>query len=54
MSDESPPNMWINRKTVATFILDCVNETKYDGKAVSLFQGEPTKINQVQPNHYYH
>ena len=51
MSNESPPNMWINRKTVANFLLDCISETRYDGKAVSLFQGEPTKLNQIRPVH---
>ena len=54
MADESPPNMWINRRTVATFLLDCVGEHKYDGKAVSLFQGEPTKLNQIEPKRHFH
>ena len=49
MAYEEPPNMWINRRTVANFLLDCISETKYDGKAVSLFQGEPTKLNQIRP-----
>ena len=54
MAYEDPPNMWINRKSVATFILDCLHETKYDGKAVSLFQGEPTKLNQIEPKRHFH
>ena len=54
MADESPPNMWINRRTIANFLLDCISETRYDGKAVSIFQGEPTKRNQVQPSHQHY
>ena len=52
-ADESPPNMWINRRTVATFLLDCIDDHQYDGKAVSLFQGEKTKLNQIEPNRRY-
>ena len=43
MADEDPPNMWMNRRAIAAFLLDCVEDTKYDGKAVSLFQGKPDK-----------
>jgi len=47
MANEDPPNMWVNRRTIANFLLDCVNEdvigTKFDGCAVSLFQGPITK-----------
>ena len=53
MADESPPNMWINRRTVATFLLDCIDDHQYDGKAVSLFQGEKTKLNQIEPTRRY-
>ena len=41
MADEDPPNMWITRRAIAAFLLDCVDDTKFDGKAVSLFQGKP-------------
>ncbi|KAK3247960.1 hypothetical protein CYMTET_42550 [Cymbomonas tetramitiformis] len=38
-ADDPPPNMWITRKAIAAFFLDCVDDEQYDGKAVSLFQG---------------
>ena len=47
MADEDPPNMWINRRSIANFLLDCVEEdiigTKFEGSAVSLFQGKPNE-----------
>ena len=47
MAEENPPNMWVNRRTIANFLLDCVDEeaigTKFEGSAVSLFQGKPNK-----------
>jgi len=44
MANEDPPNMWMNRKAIANFLLDCVEDeiigTKFQGDAVSLFQGK--------------
>ena len=54
-ADEEPPNMWINRRTIANFLLDCVEEDKigkkFQGEAVSLFQGKSSEpiTNQVKP-----
>lgn len=55
VADENPPNMWVNRRTIANFLLDCVDEevigTKFEGSAISLFQGKSTEpiTNQVKP-----
>lgn len=38
-AEDSPPNMWISRKAISSFCLDCVEDGSFDGKAVSLFQG---------------
>lgn len=47
MAEENPPNMWVNRRSIANFLLDCVDEeiigTKFEGSAVSLFQGKPNE-----------
>ena len=43
-AEEDPPNMWVNRKAIANFLLDCVEDDvigkKFQGEAVSLFQGK--------------
>ena len=48
MADEDPPNMWMTRRAIANFLLDCVDDdiigTKFEGSAVSLFQGKEEKI----------
>ena len=49
-AEENPPNMWINRRSIAMFLLDCIIETKFDGNAVSLFQGRPNKPTQITPS----
>ena len=55
MANEDPPNMWVNRRSIANFLLDCVDEgkigTKFEGTAVSLFQGTSNEpiTNQVKP-----
>ena len=36
-SDEAVGKMFISRQDIAVFMLDCVNDTSYDGQAVSLF-----------------
>lgn len=43
MAEEPPPNMWIYRRAISAFLLDHVENAKFDGQAVSLFQGKPTK-----------
>ena len=44
LAEENPPNMWVNRRAIANFLLDCVDAeaigTKFDGSAISLFQGK--------------
>lgn len=48
-ASDSPPNMWISRTAIAAFMLDCVADTSFDGKAVSLFQGpSPKKASSSQ------
>ena len=44
LAEENPPNMWVNRRAIANFLLDCVDAeaigTKFDDSAISLFQGK--------------
>ncbi len=37
LSNEPTGNMFISRRDIAAFMLDAVNDTSYDGKAISLF-----------------
>jgi hypothetical protein len=39
-ADESPPNIWMNRRAIAKCLLDCVVTSEFDGTAISLFQGD--------------
>jgi len=38
-ASDPPPNMWITRRAISAFLLDCIDDTQYDSTAVSLFQG---------------